>query len=276
MGRYRTKTDGYESGYESDGETKYSPVKKLGEGEFSTARLFKSESNKSVVVLNPLTTPGDMKEAEVKHRFFKRIYPDQTSYLFEIAEGDYRLVVPHVPYVSYEDLTIDTQELQRILFHSAAQALKDCHDKEIVVIDLKMDNIYFDAKTQKSYFIDGVFSALKGTTIDPFVFQKESPEVVAQFKTEYEYIPPECWSVEPVPVLATPEMDIYALGILMDDLLKESDSQVKLLISRCLNKDPMSRPTLGEILAFLDELTSAASKPDSDSDAEFGAISRFK
>lgn len=253
----KTSSDdsGYESGYESDGETEYSPVRPLGEGGFAKARLFQSISKKTVTVLNPVTTPEDIGEARIKHRFFQTVYPDIKSHLFIMGKGEgYRLVVPYIPYVPYDKLTIDTPEFQRCLFHSAIQALKDCHDKGIIVIDLKPDNICYDSNTQKSYLIDGGLSVPTGTTIDPFAFQKSSQEIVEQYMKEYGHIPPECWSVKPNPVFATPKMDIYSLGILMNDLLEDPDSEIQSLIDRCLENDPEQRPTLMDLITSLESV----------------------
>jgi hypothetical protein len=38
--------DGYESGYESEGGTKYSPEKELGTGNYAVVRQFTSKNNK--------------------------------------------------------------------------------------------------------------------------------------------------------------------------------------------------------------------------------------
>lgn len=259
MARYKIKIkknsedSGYESGYESDGETEYMPVKTLGEGGYAKARLFKSISNKAVAVLNPVKIPGDIGEATVKHRFFKTVYSDKQSHLFPMGT-DYRLVVPYIQFVPYENLIIDTPELQKTLFYSAIQALKDCHDKGMIVLDLKTDNIYCDSSTQKSYLIDGGLSVPTGTTIDPFAFQKSNQETVEKYKEKYWHIPPECWSVKPTAILATPQMDIYCLGVLMSDLLKDPSSEIQSLIESCLEKDPKKRPTLMELKNSLDAI----------------------
>src|SRR5438552_2150379 len=129
MKHYTTSTktnsgSGYDSEYESDGGTKYSPVKFLGKGAFAKARLFKSASKKTVAVLNPVTKPGDIEEARIKEKFFARLYPyEEDSYLF-LMEKDYRLIVPYIPYVPYSKLIGFTEEFQRTLFCSAIEALK--------------------------------------------------------------------------------------------------------------------------------------------------------
>lgn len=261
MAQYKTKQhienpideSGYESGYESDGGTEYTPVDSLGEGRFAKARLFKSKNNKAVTVLNPLNIPGDFVEAKVKHRFFTTIYPDKQSHLFILGK-DYRLVVPYVDYTPYEKLSIDTVAFQVVLFQSAIQALKECHDKGIIVLDLKLDNVYYDSSTQKTYFIDGGFSILAGAPLDPFVFQKTTQESVEQFKHDYAQIPPESWSIEPNAVFATPQMDIYGLGVLMLDLFDNLSPEIHALIQHCLEFDPKQRPTLDELMSALEAI----------------------
>ena len=124
------------------------------------------------------------------------------------------------------------------------------------MLDLKSDNIYYDSSSKKSFLIDGGLSARKGTTIDPLTFQKSSQHIIDRFKEDYWQIPPECWSIEPKAVLATPEMDIYALGILMRDLLKSPDSEIQSLIDRCIDKSTINRPTLVELETSLDSCLS--------------------
>lgn len=262
MPRYHSKTkkrsedSGYESGYESDEGTEYFPKRILGTGDYAQARLFKSKTGKKITVLNPVKTPDiDFGEATIKYRFFHTIYPDAKSHLFDMGI-DYRLVVPYISYTPYDDLEIDTPELQQRLFCSAVRALQDCHNKGLIVLDLKMDNIYYDYRTSKSYLIDGGLSTLTGTAVDPYAFQKDSQEIVDKFKEDYDHIPPECWSVAPTSVAATSKMDIYCLGILMRDLIETPTSEIQLLIEHCLDENPDNRPTLEELLISLDSVNS--------------------
>ncbi len=257
MLRYRTHSktdsgDGYDSEYESDTGTIYHPVKPIGQGHYAQARLFKSITNQAIAVLNPNKIPGDIGEAKIKQRFFRVVYPEKQSPLF-IMKNDYRLVLPYISYVPYEKLSINTPEFQKILFRSAALALKDCHDKGIVVVDLKSDNIYYDAETEKSYLIDGGLSTPMRSPIDPLAFQKSSKQQVDDYKREYSHIPPECWSVAPNKVVATPAMDVYCLGILMQDLLTIPDQSIQLLIDSCLKNDPKERPTLFSLISSLED-----------------------
>ena len=253
---------GYDSGYESDGGTEYSPVTHLGAGEYAKARLFKATSNKTVAVLNPVDVPGDLDEARIKHRFFQTIYPTQRSHLF-IIETDYRLVVPYIEYVSYQKLTVDTPELQKTIFLSAIEALKYAHDKNIIVLDLKIDNIYYDSSTKKSYLIDGGFSVLTGEPIDPAVFQKPSKKIVEECKKDYTQIAPECWSITPIAVLATPKMDVYCLGRLMKRTIDNPISEIQSLIDSCLEQDPEKRPTLVALINSLKSIIYTGICPNS-------------
>ncbi len=257
MGHYkkhskiRSNDIGDESEYESDGETTYYPEKRLGTGTYAHARLFKSRSNKpqlrkEVVVLKSVKEKEDLEEATNKHTFFHTLYTNNQSHLFNTKDG-YRLVLPYIPYVSYEKLAIDNPKFQRILFYSAVEALNDCHQKGMIVVDLKADNIYYDSVYQKSYLIDGGLSTHINTPIDRLVFQKANQTTVEKLQTKYEHIPPECWSVAPNSSLATVEMDIYSLGVLMIDVLNDIDPALKPLIDACLDKNPKNRPTLKQL-----------------------------
>lgn len=254
MPRYKTRThaESSESEYESDDETCYSPVKTIGEGRYDQARLFqsKTESEKAVVVLNPVQTPGEMRQTRTKLSFFQTVYPGEQCHLFTL-ENDYRLVIPHIKDESYHTLTIDSLEFQKTLFCSAAKALKDCHDKNVIVLDLKTDNIYFDFRTERSYLIDGGLYVPTGTPIDASAFQKSDSKIIEQYKKEYSHIPPECWSVKPTPVVATPQMDIYTLGVLMSDLVAFQTPEILELINSCLEQNPINRPTLEELIGAL-------------------------
>ena len=249
--RKSTEDSGYDSGYESDGGTTYSPVKSLGAGHYAQARLFQSISNQTVAVLKPVRTPGDIEEALIKHRFFQTIYPDSRSHLHTI-ENDYRLVVPYLQYVPYTQLTMDTPELHKRFFLSAIQALTNCHDKGMSVLDLKADNILYDATTYTSYLIDGGLSAPLGSRIDPAAFQDENQTKVEARKNKHWYIAPECWSVRPIAVLATEAMDIHCLGALMYNLLENTSTEMNALVDSCLEIDPQKRPTLAELMSSLE------------------------
>jgi serine/threonine protein kinase len=244
---------GYQSGYESDGGTKYLPVKRLGKGKYAEARLFKDLSGKAVAVLNPVKKPADVEEARVKYRFFETIYPHMRPYLC-ILEEDYRLVVPYIDHIPYQKFRVskDAPCLQKLVFKSASQAIKDCHDKGMIMIDLKGDNIYFDRKTGNSYLIDGGLSAPPGEKIDALAFQGSSDESLEECRINSYHIAPECWSLSPVSVVATFKMDLYSLGVLMKSVLQEPSSEIQLLLNRCLDKDPEKRPPVEELIADLE------------------------
>ena len=254
--RYRVKNKDaseYDSGYESEGGSEYSFVRPLGKGEYAKARLFQSSSAKAVCVLSSIKDPADIEEAVNKHRFFKKLYPNQPSDLFRL-ESDYRLVVPYIAHVSYKKLTVDTLESQKTLFLSASKAVGDCHDKELIILDLKSDNLNYDSRTNLSYLIDGGLSAPTGTMIDPCAFQLPDLESIKEYRKEFPHIPPECWSVYPTAVLATPQMDVYCLGVVMLDLIKQPLSEINALIDSCLKSDPAQRPTLVELITALESM----------------------
>lgn len=258
MGRYKTKAciedsvdeSGYVSGYESDGETEYTPADELGKGRFAQARLFKSRDNQEVTVLNSTQIPGDMLEARTKYHFFKTVYPDQQSHLFEFGD-DYRLVLPYVTGTPYSYLSNDTESFQVILFRSAIQAFKECHEKGVIILDITSDNIYFDTNTKKSYLIDGGLSTSIGQPLEPSFFQAKREEI-EQFKSDFIQFAPECWYIKPNAALATPQMDIYGLAILIQDMFNPLSEKIKPLIERCLDSNPQQRPTLDDLIHALD------------------------
>lgn len=252
MGKYKKGANNEDSDYESDGGTHYSPAKSLGAGRYAQSRLFRSITNKEVTVLNPVSKSGDMDEVKTKKRFFLAVYPNKQSYLSIMGE-DYRLVVPYIPYKAYKQLPpIESTEQQMMIFSSAANAVKECHDKGLIILDLKLDNIFYDPNTNKSYLIDGGHSAPINTIIDPLIYQKATQDQVDQFKEDYMHIPPECWSVKSNPVLATPEMDVYALGGMMFDLIENPDPKIQALIDQCLDEDPRKRPLLNNLVNILE------------------------
>lgn len=122
------------------------------------------------------------------------------------------------------------------------------------VLDLKADNILYNAMTNTSFLIDGGLSAPLGSCIDPAAFQEENQTNVEARKSEYWYIAPECWSVRPIPVLATAAMDIHCLGALMYNLLQNTSSEMNALVDSCLEIDPHKRPTLAEVIASLESM----------------------
>lgn len=247
--------DGYESGYESAGGTRYGIKKQapLGRGSYSRARLLESlEGTKSKVVLDP-KNPSHINQHELnaKHYFFLTLYPDLEVKLFKKA-GSYRMVVPLVPGKAYKQLQFEDKEQKIKLFISAIKALKNCHSKKLIVIDLKEDNIFFDEKSGESYLIDGGLSVQEGDLVNPRIFRKDDFFKVLDARIEFSYIAPECWSTEEVP--ACYSMDIFALGATMERILKVQDKELLQLIAACKGQNPKTRLTLDELEQQLNQL----------------------
>ena len=252
--KLKTRTGSNSSLYVSDEGMEYSPVKSIGTGDYGQARLFQSKTGKAVVVLNSLKATADIAEAKVKHRFFQTVYSDEKSSLFTFFKDAYRLVVPYIPHVPYERLNVSSHDFHTIIFLSAISALQDCHKKGIIVIDLKSDNVFYDAKTQKSYLIDGGLSAPDNTPIDSSAFQKVNQRSIENHRKDYWHIAPECWSVATIRVLANPAMDIYSIGVLMQETLINPAPYIKSLIDTCLREDPTKRPTLVDLRNALNNI----------------------
>lgn len=166
-----------ESCYESEGETEYYPEKNIGSGTYAKARKFQSaDGQKSCAVLKPRDQDDiDFKEVYNKYQFFKTLYPTQNIELIE-QENTYRLVLPYIVGIPYEKLHFTTQRQQIKLFISAIEALKDCHNKGYIVLDLKGDNIHYDMNSGKSYLLDGGISVKKDELLDPDIFAVDTNE----------------------------------------------------------------------------------------------------
>lgn len=236
-----------DSEYESDGETVYTPEKKLGTGNYATARRFQSSANKNkLVVLKPVDSQKQhLNEAKRKYHFFKTLYPEsQVELISNEAKTTYRLILPEIPGQSYQSLPLSSEEELIHLFLAASDALLECHMKNIVLIDLKEDNIYYDKNTQKAYLIDGGFSEKIYTPINPEIFRKSSEQAVSYNQRKYIHIAPECWSTGEV--YAAPAMDIFSLGTMMSRLGEKiiPSEDLSELIKTCGHKSPLRRPDL--------------------------------
>lgn len=243
--------DGNESGYESDGGTEYVPKSKIGQGNYSSVRKFQSHDGlKSVAVLKPVD-PDDVHqdEAAVKMRFFRNIYTKMQMHLY-LHKESYRLVLPFIPGTQYKKFKIEQRVDQIRFFISAINALKDCHQKGYVVIDLSENNIHFDVETSKSYLVDGGLSvAMNKEGFVPELFCRGSLREIEYCTKKYPHIAPECWSLNRVK--AQPEMDIYSLGYMMRQIIPLLEPDLAMLCSACLHDDPQKRPTLEQLEEFL-------------------------
>ncbi|PWY57682.1 hypothetical protein DGG96_00890 [Legionella qingyii] len=241
-----------ESCYESEGETQYYPEKSIGSGTYAKARKFKSaEGHSSLVVLKPKNKDDiDFIEVYNKYKFFKTLYPKQNIELIE-REDTYRLVLPYIVGVPYEALRLTNKRQQIKLFISAIEALKDCHNKGYIVLDLKADNIHYDINSGKSYLLDGGISVKKDRLLNPDIFVVNTNEELIAKRKKYTQIAPECWSQ--TPISAQKSMDVYALGSMMRSVLKPS-ADINRLIQLCLAPKPEHRPTLRTLEKHLRQL----------------------
>ncbi|HHF7382827.1 TPA: hypothetical protein ACPSKF_003364, partial [Legionella anisa] len=154
----------------------------------------------------------------------------------------YRLVLPYIVGIPYEKLSFANKRQQIKLFISAIEALKDCHNKGYIVLDLKADNIHYDISSGKSYLLDGGISVKENKLLDPNIFFVNNNEDRISKKKKYTQIAPECWSKTPIP--ARKSMDVYALGSMMQSVLIKPSQDIHRLIQLCLAPKPGHRPTL--------------------------------
>ncbi|MDX2345338.1 MAG: hypothetical protein QNK11_00490 [Legionella sp.] len=248
-----TNDPGYDSGYESDNGTYYQSRGDLGKGKFAKARRFvpvgQEESNKDRVVLSPSSARNYICYSEVftKYAFFKKMYPDSYVKLIR-ADDTYRLILPYIPGKTYQELMFRDENKILKLFYSAIQALQKAHAKKIVFLDLKEDNIKFDAVTGISYLIDGGSAVKLGECmLSPF-FLCENEEAVQRNRNNKNYtqLAPECWSTSREN-RATEKMDIYSLASMFKQKFSHSAPSLMPLLDSCLDRSPENRPSLGAL-----------------------------
>ena len=229
--------DSSESEYESAEGTIYKPVGEIGSGEFSVATEFRPEGSankRRKAVLKPLSSNRvDFDEIKRKFNFFTTLYPNEEIDLLD-TKSTYRLVLPLLSGNLYVDLILANEEGARVIFLSAIRALRNCHQKGLIVTDLKEeDNILYDEETAQSYLIDGGYSVKKGEWIHPIFTRAE--EEIEEYREKYEFNAPECFTLNGAQ--ATEEMDIYSLGSMMQFISSDLIApKVLNLCHKCLNQ----------------------------------------
>lgn len=259
MPKYHTEDSetGYGSDYESDGGTSYRQARKIGQGNYSQARLFQSQDHRTIVSLKPQHNNFDIVEAEKKFHFFKTLYPQaQVRFFNHPTSNTYRLVIPEIPGRSLQSIHIKSEHQFIDLSIAAIDALIDCHQKGLVVIDLKEDNIHFDSETNKAYLIDGGLSSDINQAVYPDIFKQHSLDEVNESRTHYPHLAPECWATKKM--AAAPTMDVYALGHMMKRLSKKNDitlsQTLQTIIPSCTHENPRERPELSHLKNDLEQI----------------------
>lgn len=247
MGKYKFSTES-ESSELDDGNGKIYRFKRfLGKGVYDKANEFSSTDGISIAVLKPRGKIFKI-SLERKRDFFERIYGTNSTSIY-YQDEDYRLVVPYLPGQTYTELidsgvyaSSEARSLLNIipLFLSAITALKIAHEKDIIVIDLKSDNILYDHQTKTSFLIDG---GISWPNKKLFKLLKTIPR---KERVHCPHIAPECFDVS----IASPAMDVYSLGLLMLVSLHKmqcKDNRLVSLSQECLNENPASRPSLVDV-----------------------------
>ena len=252
MGKYRFHSNDQASDYEDDEGIHHQPAEKLGAGQYACARRLRTATGAAgEVVLDPVKlSPIRLREMENKFRFFKTLYPDRKTERF-VAEDQstYRLVVPGSPGVAYSQLNIAgyTKQQHIQLFLSAVLAIEMCHQKGIVIVDFSEDNIFYAEATGRSYLIDGVLSAEKGQPLVSEIFAIKTERDAVSARRAFVRYAPECFST--MAVSATESIDIYALGNVMQHLLRGHFPllEVVALYHWCQRISPTERPSLSDL-----------------------------
>jgi serine/threonine protein kinase len=255
MGKYTKSQNEVDSEYESDGGTKYSATEKLGKGTSARVRKLTSKDNNNKnyrVVLDPINPLKiDSHEMKNKFKFFYTMY--EKAEIFKWSQKttnklvNYRMILPYIPGKIYNKVNMDDSQNQWSIFKSAVKAIRVCHEKKRIIIDIKEDNVHFDEETGISYFIDGGMSTEIDQSI-PKLFKQENENKVIQKRTKYPYLAPECWSTNEVE--ATEEMDVYSFFYMFYTLLKSKKDKDPIIVWLCIlgcQDDPSIRPHFDDI-----------------------------
>lgn len=262
--KYKNEEAGYNSGYESDDGNVYNDTPNqsyLGKGASAYARKFENtDKSKQIVVLAAINelyedsekpkkeeNKGIIQEFRKKKEILSKLNPHEKIELFEDNKKyKHRLRMELIKGQTYDkfDKKPTATELAKIIF-TAIQTLKACHKKGIVIIDLKVDNIFYDEKTSRSHLIDGGLSEYKNAEINPKIFKKTNKSEVKQSRENSSHIAPECFDTKEVK--AQPSMDIYSLGDMLENMLDGYviiDKDLSLMAEECQKGDPKKRPSL--------------------------------
>jgi serine/threonine protein kinase len=167
-------------------------------------------------------------------------------------DGEDRLILPNT--TGQELNKIDKEfwnEKNKIdLFISIIHALQKAHEKDLIMLHLKADNIKYDQKTKTCFFIDSGASIKKGDVLSD-TYLCSTTEILNQSRTQHTQIAPECWYLpKSHPLPAKESMDVFSLAALFHCLSNGTPISPLLAWSlrTCGSKDPLIRPSLENLL----------------------------
>jgi serine/threonine-protein kinase len=140
--------------------------------------------------------------------------------------------------------TLEGGRLTRAEAAQVAAGLAFAHANGVVHRDLKPANILRGASGEPKLADFGIARALDDTRLT------EAGAIVGTLR----YLAPE----QAAGRTAGPEADVYALGVVLDELLAERDPSDRELVARCEADDPAERPTAADVAAELGDDTGVA------------------
>jgi serine/threonine-protein kinase len=140
--------------------------------------------------------------------------------------------------------TLEGGRLTRAEAAQVAAGLAFAHANGVVHRDLKPANILRGASGEPKLADFGIARALDDTRLT------EAGAIVGTLR----YLAPE----QAAGRTAGPEADVYALGVVLDELLAERDPSDRELVARCEAVDPAERPTAADVAAELGDDTGVA------------------
>jgi len=179
-------------------------------------------------------------DAEFRSRFLRearlasRLHHEHLIRVFDVTELD------GLPCIVMELLpggTLEHGSLSRADGAAIAAGLAHAHAQGVVHRDLKPANLLRAADGTVKIVDFGIARAVEETMMTQ----------VGTVLGTLRYLAPEQASG----LVAGPKADVYALGVVLDELLEPKTAADRRLIERCRARDPAARPTASEVAAQL-------------------------
>ncbi|XP_050389182.1 uncharacterized protein LOC126808484 [Patella vulgata] len=218
--------------------------KRLAQGYYSIIYLGEIKATKTKVIIKEYTKKPDFHDIEDEARimmYMSDYFPNFLGYVSHGTHmGNMSLVIEYIQngetlleVTRHDDVT--KQQLLSI-WHQLALAIQAMHTRFVLHNDLHLTNIMVQWKGDQPIvrMIDtGLSTFRKG--------------MIGRIDTGYQFYPPEYGKWKET----NPSMDIYGLGYIFDEMnqvLKNEDGDLQLVIDWCLSPLPKNRPSIHQLV----------------------------
>ena len=272
----RTNDTSTDTGYPSK---IYDFVKKLGDGSASTIHMGKNKSTEEKVIIKKISKREEWK----KELSVLKNFEDSTSgrilkYIdyFESQRNSYIVTEFYTGFDLFEHIDLNvpyTEDMSYKLLSEMAKCVKECHDKNIVHLDIKCEN--FMVKKDK-LFSEGNVDSGNVVLIDFGHAEKITDKSIDDIRIGYNYGTTFYLCPEGYEKVYSSKSDIWSLGICLSllatgdypfygdekefmlnavhgnmALSKSVGNRTSIILHTCLDSDPRKRPTIDQLISML-------------------------